>query len=197
MKTLHRIIAVLLLFFIIAHIGNHVAAAFGIKTYNAYLSTVRIIYRHPIVEMFLIILIGLQTMTGFNLVVTSFQRAEKKSLISWLEILSAVVFVLFIVIHLTAIAVTRFYFEMQTDFYWVAEMFRAGPLQPYIMGFHFLGVVAVTTHASIGLKYMFEAMGCEGCGHILAVLFILTGLISAAIAVGAYGGVFQPIALGD
>ena len=195
MKTLHRITAILLLLFILAHIGNHVAAAFGPKTYNSYLATVRIVYRNPIIEPLLITLVGIQMISGFNLIIKSFQRDAKRSLLSWLEFFSAIVFVLFIVIHLSAIAVTRFYFEIQTDFYWVAEMFRAGALQPYIIGFHFLGIMAVTVHSGIGIKYLFDAMGLGKNGRTVAVSIIAVGLGASIIAIAAYSGKLYPIEL--
>ena len=195
MKTLHRIAALLLLLFVLVHIGNHVAAAIGPKTYNAYLATARIVYRNPIVEPLLIALIGAQAITGFSLIIKSFQRDEKRSLASWFEIFSAVGFVIFIIIHLSAIAVTRFYFEVQTDFYWVAEMFRAGALQPFIIGFHFLGIMTVTIHAGIGLKYMFDGIGLGKIGRTAAVTLIVAGFAASVIALSAYSGQFYPIEL--
>ena len=195
MKTLHRIIAIGLLFFVLAHVGNHLVAAIGIREHQAYMSVVRLIYRHPIVEPLLISAIFVQAITGGALIMAAAKRPERRSLLSWLELVSAGIFVIFIVVHLSAIVVTRFYFEMQTDFYWVADLFRESRLQPYIIGFHFLGVVAVMTHAGVGLKYMFEALRLPGFGRLLAMVFIVLGTAIAAIAIAAYSGAFYEIDL--
>lgn len=195
MKTLHRIFAVFLLIFIIVHLGNHAAAAFGIDQFNTYISTVRVYYKHPIVEPTLITLIIAQGFTGVWLTITSFQRPEKRSIISWIELLSAWVFLFFIIIHLTAIAVTRYYFEMQTDFYWAATMMRETRLQPYIIGFHFLGVAAVSIHTGIGVKYLFGAIGAASIGRILGIMLAIAGIAAGTIGIAAYTGVFYPIVL--
>ena len=197
MRTFHRIAAIFLLAFIIAHLGNHVAAALGPKTFNAYLATARAFYRHPVIEPVLIALFFVQAFTGFNLIIGSFHRVVKRSFSAWLELISIVVFVFFIAIHLSAIAVTRFYFEMQTDFYWVAELFRKSTLQPYIIGFHFLGVVAIAIHAGIGLKFTFRSIGLEKEGDWAAIIMIMSGIIVAALAVAAYSGALYSIDLNN
>ena len=197
MRTFHQISAIFLLAFIVTHLGNHIAAAFGPKTFNAYLSAVRPFYRHPVVEPALIALFLIQAFTGSNLIIGSFRRDEKRSLGGWLELFFIVVFTIFIIIHLSAIAVTRFHFEMQTDFYWVAELFRASALQPFILSVHFLGVVAVAVHVGIGLKYMFRSIGLEKPGDWAAMIFIILGVVTATLAVAAYSGALYSIDLNN
>ena len=79
MRAFHRVSAIFLLAFIFVHIGNHVAAAFGIQTYNAYLATARTYYRHAWVEPVLMLLIIFQAVTGFNLLIHSFLEGKKRS----------------------------------------------------------------------------------------------------------------------
>ncbi|NJM35123.1 MAG: hypothetical protein HC850_10920 [Rhodomicrobium sp.] len=120
MKNLHRASALILSVFVAAHIGNHVAGVFGLEVYFRYLTAVRQIYRHPIGEPILIGLIFIQMITGLAITIAAYHRREKRKLLSWVEIVAAWLFFLFITIHLASIAVTRFYFEMETDFLWVA-----------------------------------------------------------------------------
>ena len=53
---------------------------------------------------------------------------------------------------------------MQTDFYWIADMFRESRLRPYIMAFYFLGIASIAVHAGIGVKYLLRALGLNKIG---------------------------------
>jgi len=188
MKNLHRASALVLSVFVAAHIGNHVAGAFGLETYFRYLTAVRQVYRHPIGEPILIGLIIIQMITGLAITVSAFQRRERRKLVSWIEVVAAWLFFLFITIHLASIAVTRFYFEMETDFLWVATMMRPSPLQPFVIAFHFLGIVVVTTHMGIGFRFLLTAIGFRRIGNVVAALIAGAGFIAATIAIVAYTG---------
>lgn len=188
MKNLHRASALILSVFVAAHIGNHVIGVFGLETYFRYLTAVRQIYRHPVGEPILIGLIIIQMVSGLAITVSAFQRRERRKLLSWVEIVAAWLFFLFITIHLASIAVTRFYFEMETDFLWVATMMRPSPLQPYIVAFYFLGIVVVTTHMGIGFRYLLTAIGLRRTGSVVAALIASAGLVAATIAIVVYTG---------
>lgn len=186
MKALHRASALLLSVFVLAHIGNHVAGAFGLETYFKYLTAVRAAYRSPVGEPILISLVAAQMITGLGLMIISFQRPEPRKLLSWIELVAAWLFLLFITTHLASIAVTRFYFELETDFLWVATMMRPSPLQPFVIGFHFLGIVVVMTHMAIGFRYFLSAVGARRLGNYVAILFAVAGLIAAIVSIVAY-----------
>lgn len=188
MKNLHRASALILSVFVLAHVGNHVAGVFGLETYFRYLTAVRQVYRHPIGEPILIGLIIIQMITGLAITVSAFQRRERRKLVSWIEVVAAWLFFLFITIHLASIAVTRFYFEMETDFLWVATMMRPSPLQPFVIAFHFLGIVVVTTHMGIGFRFLLTAIGLRRIGNVVAALIAGAGFIAATIAIGVYTG---------
>jgi len=166
MKSLHRASALMLSVFVLAHIGNHVAGLFGLEVYFRYLTAVRQVYRHPIGEPILIGLIIIQMNTGLAITVSAFQRRERRKLLSWIEIIAGWLFFLFITIHLASIALTRYYFEMETDFLWVATMMRSSPLQPFVIAFHFLGIVVVTTHMGIGFRYLLAAIALPRTGNL-------------------------------
>jgi succinate dehydrogenase/fumarate reductase cytochrome b subunit len=188
MKNLHRASALILSVFVLAHIGNHVVGVFGLEAYFRYLTAVRQIYRHPIGEPILIGLIILQMFTGIAITVRAFQRRERRKLLSWIEIVAAWLFFMFITIHLASIAVTRFYFEMETDFLWVATMMRPSPLQPFVIAFHFLGIVVVTTHMGIGFRFLLTAAGLSRLGNVVAALVAVAGVVAAVIAIAGYTG---------
>lgn len=188
MRNLHRACALILSVFVAAHIGNHVIGVFGLETYFRYLTAVRQVYRHPIGEPILIGLIILQMFTGLAVTASAFQRRERRKLLSWIEIVAAWLFFLFIAIHLASIAVTRFYFEMETDFLWVATMMRPSLLQPFVVAFHFLGIVVVTTHMGIGFRFLLTGVGFSRTGNVVAALIAGAGLVAATIAISVYTG---------
>ncbi|MCB2114068.1 MAG: hypothetical protein R3C42_05350 [Parvularculaceae bacterium] len=190
MKILHRISALLILLFIIAHVANHVSAVFGVETYQAFAATLRKVYRSEIGEPLLIALLGVQLISGAALALASSKREGPRPLLSAVELIAAGLFAAFILIHLTAIAMTRYYFGVQTDFFWIAELFRPGPLRAYIVAFHFIGIVAVMTHVGVGAYYFCRSLGAPAFGRRLGYLFAISGVLSAAVAVAAYSGAF-------
>lgn len=187
-KNLHRASALILSVFVLAHIGNHVAGVFGLEAYFRYLTAVRQIYRHPIGEPILLGLIIIQMITGIAITIAAFQLRERRKFLSWIEIVAAWLFFLFITIHLASIAVTRFYFELETDFLWVATMMRPGTLQPYVIAFHFLGIVVVTAHMGIGFRYLLTAVGLRRTGNVVAAVIAAAGVVAATIAIIVYTG---------
>lgn len=194
MRTLHRLSAVVLVIFVVAHIGNHIAAAFGVEAHRTVNAFLRRIYRHPIGEPTLIGLIALQIGTGVNLFIASARRNDGSGVQSLAELLSLLAFLAFIFVHLAAVAVVRYFEQEQTDFYWISElMSRKTPLQPYIVAFHFLGAAAVSFHAGLGLKYMFKSFGLTRTGHALMIAIILFGVAGGAISVAAYAGLFSSV----
>ena len=190
MKTIHRIGALVLLIFVFAHIANHVAGFFGIEAHQAFAGAIRKIYRNPIGEPFLIALLGIQLTTGASLALASAKRERPRSIASAIELIAAGLFAAFILIHLTAVAMSRYYFGVQTDFFWIADLFRPGPMRIYIIAFHYVGIVAVMTHAGFGVAYFCESIGAPKLGRRIRTLIVTIGIIAGALSVAAYGGIF-------
>ncbi|MGV6801259.1 MAG: hypothetical protein ACWA5L_04990 [bacterium] len=195
MKLLHRLCAIIILLFVVAHLSGHAIAAKGIAEYHNYLGMVRLFYRHPVYEIILIVVIFIQFLSGLFLTIHSFSRPEKRKLLSWIELIAAGLFVVFIIIHLTAIVVTRYYFEIETDFYWVASLMGPSKLQYYIVAFHFIGALAVLIHIAVGLTYLFQALNIPRLGRHLAIVFIASGTLAVILGLLAFMGVFYPIDL--
>lgn len=184
-KNVHRISAIFLIVFVIAHLGNHLVAAWGPTAFGDYLSIVRSAYRRPYVEAAIIILLIVQAASGLSLAV---RRTEPRNAVSWIELISALIFLPFIIVHLAAVAVTRYFFQIDTDFYWVAEMMKDTPARPYIIAFHALGVIAVTVHIGAGLNYLAKAIGAPAIGPTIMRGCIGFGLLVSAAGLAGYAG---------
>lgn len=194
-RNTHRAGALVIFAFIVAHFGNHLVAALGPQAHQDYLSLVRLAYRHPIAEPALIVFLLAQASTGLWLAGDTFRRAERPTLLARLEIVAAILFAAFILIHLTSIWFSRAYLGMDTNFYWMASLMRASPAQGGIVAFHVLGVLAVSFHAGIGAYYFASAFGAQAFGRALRALIILFGGTVAVVAAAAYSGALFPIEL--
>ncbi|NJM35124.1 MAG: hypothetical protein HC850_10925 [Rhodomicrobium sp.] len=67
-------------------------------------------------------------------------------------------------------------------------MMRPSPLQPFVIAFHFLGIVVVTMHMGIGFRYFLVAIGLPRTGNVIAALIAGAGFVAATIAIIAYTG---------
>ena len=193
LKFTHRIAAFALTCFVFVHVGHHVSAAFGIDVHRAYGDVVLPYYQHPYAEPALIVVLFLQAVTGVGLAMESAKRLERRSISSWVELIAGFYFFVFISIHLAAVFVTRYHYGGQTDFFWAAELMKDSAMTPVMIGFHFLGVVAIFIHLGLGLKYFGEAVGAAKAGRELAWTIIAIGVAAAAVGVAAYSGVFFSI----
>ncbi len=54
MRTIHKFNAIVLALFLAIHLATHLSGIFGIATYNSVQAAFRIVYRQPVIEVFLL-----------------------------------------------------------------------------------------------------------------------------------------------
>lgn len=188
LKFLHRFGAVLILSFVLVHLTHHIVALAGADAHRAFSDLLRPIYRHQFIEPALLGFFALQATTGIGLAMASARRLEARSLASWIELISAFYFLIFISVHLAAVFFTRLHLYGQTDYYWVTDLFAASPLQPVVIGFHVLGAISVAVHAGVGLRYFFQGLGAANVDRAVMSMMTAFGLLAGVVAAFAYGG---------
>jgi succinate dehydrogenase/fumarate reductase cytochrome b subunit len=188
----HKISALILFAFIIAHIFNHLSGFYGIETYNSVQKILRRVYRFPPVEIFLLLLISWQSILGLTLLIQSLRRGRPKGFWAWTQILSGGFFFVFIVEHLIALLMARLVFRLDTNFYWPASVMSGPPYTYYFIPYYFLGIFALLTHIGIGLRYWAIDAGRPVLGNGIGIGFMLMGaVIGAAIIPILTGALFQ------
>jgi succinate dehydrogenase/fumarate reductase cytochrome b subunit len=153
-RNIHRITGLGLALFIILHMGTHLAGLWGIDAYNAAQSFTRQIYRNPLVEPALLIAFAAQIVLGIALISRNFRR---KLSMKWprVQVISGLLFLLFISQHLTAMSLARWVDGLDTNFYWPASVMNGPPFHWYFGPYYFVGVTAMGVHLGCALRLWF------------------------------------------
>ena len=200
MRKFHKINALILMAFAVLHIGNHMFLVAGRETYNHVQDLVNNIYRLPVVEPLLIMSISMQVFVGLVLIVRSLRQKPKRKFWKrgfWekLQIISGLVFAWFVVEHLWALGLVRWFTDLHTTFYWPASVMNDAPFVYYFAPYYFFGVLALCTHIGIGLRYWAVDAGKPKLGERLGFGAIGIGIICGIVIVLSLTGRFYDITL--
>lgn len=187
-RAYHRTSAVLLLLFVGAHIGNHIAAAGGQYEHQLVMATLRRVYRHPLVEPLLLLLFLAQAGTGATLVIKGWRG--RRGRVAWLQALSGLYLAGFLFLHVVSVLTGRLVLGLDTDFRFAAAGFHVPGWPWFFAPYYFLAVVALFAHLGCAL-YWAAGGAARGRARVaLAGMIALGGaaggLIVAALAGGLY-----------
>ncbi len=187
LRSLHRFAGLTLAVFIGIHLGNHVCALWGIEAHIRVMEYARLVYRNPFIETLLVTAICLQIPSGILLVRRKGWRglpfAEKA------QVASGAYLSFFLVAHLSAVLAGRYYFHLDTNFYFGALVLLS-VVRWFFVVYYALSVIAVFTHiASIHYQKMLgkispqraqiQAFGIVGVGAVcvIAILLAFSGVL--------------------
>jgi succinate dehydrogenase/fumarate reductase cytochrome b subunit len=162
--------------FVIAHLTNHLAAAWGGgERHIAMMAVLRTVYRAAPVETVLLTAVAFQALSGLLLLRPHVERAR-----SWwttAQTASGAYLAVFFLSHLTAALRARWLRGIDTNWRWLtADSMLTDPWSARLAPYYFLAVVAFGVHAGIGLRYVLCARGWAPAQANLA------GLVPPAVA---------------
>jgi hypothetical protein len=150
LRRFHRTSAALILIFATAHLLNHTFAIFSVPTHSAVLGVLRVVYRQPVIEVFLFAAILLQIGSGGALVWHTHLRRPSAS--NNVQALSGLYLAMFFLAHVSAALLARP--QTDTNFVWAAG--RGGLLASrgltYLLPYYLLGVAALLAHVGQFLR---------------------------------------------
>ncbi len=200
MRKIHKFNAFILIVFVCLHITNHLFLLAGKDTYDRVQDVFNNLYRLPILEPLLIAVISSQVGIGLILVIRSLRQKPKRKFWKrdfWekLQLISGLVFIWFIVEHLLALGMVRWFTDLETTFYWPASVMNGAPFVYYFVPYYFFGVLAMITHIGIGFRYWALDAGKSKLADWLGYGAIAIGSICGAVIVLSLTGVFYDITL--
>jgi succinate dehydrogenase/fumarate reductase cytochrome b subunit len=177
LHTLHRTSAIFVGAFACLHVANHLASLAGIPSHIAFMEVARKLYRQPTVEFPLLLCVAFQVSSGLWLVIRGWK--QRHGAVAWLQAISGVVLVFFLLVHVGAVLYGRTVLNLDTNFYFAAAGFHVPPNQFFFAPYYFLAVLALFTH-----------MGCAAywCLHTApprtrAVAIVLPMVVGGAVSV--------------
>ncbi|GAB2679445.1 hypothetical protein GCM10027036_36880 [Flavihumibacter cheonanensis] len=155
MKTrqVHFFSGILLALFVGIHLFNHFISIVGIDRHIELMDSLRKFYRHPVIEIILLVAVVFQILSGHQL----FRRKDsrKATFFDKLHLYSGLYLAIFLVIHVSAVLVGRFYLKLDTNFYFGAAGINSFPVNLFFIPYYALAILSFFGHlAAIHSKKM-------------------------------------------
>ncbi len=150
----HRISAMVLALFGVAHVGNHLAAVGSLQAHVAVQNILRSVYRQPAIEALIVTAALLQVATGW--VIVSRVRLQRSNGLRNLQILAGAFLGMFFLSHLTGVFSGRLQ-NTDTTFAWAtggAHGLLLSMRSPSFLPYYSLAVFAFCIHAAIASRWM-------------------------------------------
>lgn len=139
--------------FISMHLFNHGMSIFGAQSHIEWNNIFRLFYRNIIVEAVLLMSIGFQIISGIQLFLR--KRKIAKKFFEKLQIWSGLYLAYFFIIHLTAVMIGRFVYNLDTNFYFGVEGLNRYPYNLFFVPYYSLAIFSFFAHiASIHAQKM-------------------------------------------
>lgn len=190
-RTIHRTSGPLLLLFVAAHLGNHLAALWGVEMHGAVMRALRTIYRHPLVEPLLLLAVVVQVTTGLIQVTRGWRTRSGR--VAWLQASSGLAIVTFLSIHVSAVLVGRAS-GLDTGFHFAAAGMHAG-LAGFFIPYYFIAVAALFAHLGCAAYWWLTGRGREAAAGRALGAMIVTGVLVASLLVTLLAGGIVPVAI--
>jgi succinate dehydrogenase/fumarate reductase cytochrome b subunit len=192
LQQLHRIAGLTLALFIGIHLANHLVAVFSIDAHIAFMHYARLIYRNPVSEVFLLCAIAVQVPSGIILI----RRKKWRGVpfVQKAQIVSGLYLAFFLVAHVFAVMMARYYFRLDTNFYFASSVLFSVVWWYYVV-YYGLSIVAVFTHiASIHYQKILSKTSPKAA-QMQGFLISGVGVVCAMIILLAFSGKFYAISI--
>lgn len=186
-ERLHRITGLLILFFIVSHLAVHLTALISV---DAHLTTLKIVqqsYRNQVIEPLLIIALFTQVGLGLKLGWARW-RSTRGLTFEKLQLVSGFYLAFFILNHTGSAFLTRYGFDLETNFYWASGTLNHSILRWFFYPYYALAILATFAHVAAAIRYHAKS-------EIGARVTLLLGVIVSALILGAFGGWLYPITI--
>lgn len=193
MERVHKVSAGVVFAFLCLHFANHFVGLLGVAAHAQFMDAARLVYRHPVVEMAVLLAFVVQILTGIPLIVEIWTR--RKDVVHQLQALSGLILVIFILAHVGWITVARMVFNLDTNFAFAAAAF-APPLTYAAYGFYGAGVFALFAHFGCILYDIFKKTS-KPVGWLFLIAALAGGGYLTWLLLMMYAGHLYPVAIPD
>lgn len=185
----HRTTALLVSAFLILHICNHVVGLTGQQAHIAFMAAARHIYRIPLVEAGVLVLLGAQVASG---IVLGYRRWKARDgVVAWLQMISGGYLAFFLLNHVAAVFYGRAVLGLDTDFRFAAAGFHVQPWAWFFAPYYGLALWALFTHLGCALHWRLEALAPRTRGSVLVAISLSGGVLGTLIVLSLAGALFD------
>ncbi|PKF73541.1 hypothetical protein [Chryseobacterium sp. PMSZPI] len=152
-KSLHYFSGLTISIFVGLHLFNHLCSIFSIDQHLEMMKVFRKIYRNTACESLLLLTVIIQIISGLSL----FRNLRKTATGNFekLQIWSGLYLAFFLIIHVSAVLMGRFYLHLDTNFYFGAAGINTFPINLFFIPYYTLAIFSFFGHiAAIHYKKM-------------------------------------------
>lgn len=194
LRMLHRFSALIVGLFLVLHLANHFVGLFGQQQHIEFMQAVRVLYRYPMVEVLLLVLLVWQACSGLVLLARRWKARD--GVIAWLQIVSGAYLLAFLINHVGAVLYGRFALGLDTDFRFAAAGFHVGSLGVFFAPYYALAILALFTHVGCAVYWSIGSTSGVLRKSVLGA-FMLVGAAAGLLVVLALMGVLYVVDIPD
>ena len=146
LKKIHYISGLTITVFIGLHLFNHFVSVFGADVHIELMNKLRTVYRNILVESILLITVFIQVISGLKLF-----SSKRKSINKYhekLQIWTGLYLAFFLIIHVSAVMIGRYFLNVDTNFYFGVAGLNAFPLNLFFIPYYGFAIIAFFGHVS-------------------------------------------------
>ncbi len=189
-RYLHRLSAIVVTGFAVAHIVNHLAGAASPAAHIAIMALLRKVYRAPVVEPGLLAALAFQICTGLFLLIR--HARTRRGFIAWLQAGTGAYIALFLIIHVAAILAGRSVLHLDTNIYYAAAGLRVSPYRYFFIPYYSLAIPALFTHLACAAWWRFPASPAT-VRHMIVLVPAALGIGLSVIVILGLAGALGPM----
>lgn len=193
MERLHKVSAGFIFAFICLHFANHLVGLQGQGAHQQFLEAARLVYRHPIVELVLLMAFVIQIITGIALAREIWAR--KKDFIHQLQAASGAYMAFFIVVHVGGVFMGRLVFNLDTNFDFAAVTLTK-PWVYFFLPYYGLAIMAIFTHIGCICYDIFKKSNIRLAWACLVVAVGIGAYVTYLILM-MYSGRLYPVTIAE
>lgn len=146
LKMLHFFSGVTISIFVGLHLVNHAYALLGAKAHIELMTHLRLIYRNTLAETLLLLAVGLQIFSGIRLFLQ--KRKLVVAFFDTLQIWTGLYLGVFLLFHIIAIFVGRYFLELDTNIYFGVAGLNSFPFNLFFIPYYGLAIISFFGHLS-------------------------------------------------
>ncbi len=195
MKKIHYYSGVFLSIFIVLHFTNHLFSLISPERHIEIMELVRPLYQNIIIEPLLFLSCIVQIVAGVSLV--KHKRKNVANGFDRLHIYSGIYLGFFLLVHPTAILAGRYYFNVDTNFWFGAMVVNISPLYFFYVPYYFLGIFSFFTHVACIHRKRVTQLEWKVNADQHAKIILGIGVIVGLLILAGFTNFFQGLTIPD
>eukprot|EP01132_Coremiostelium_polycephalum_P005119 gene5119-6372_t len=178
-QSVHFFSGLTLAVFIGFHLFNQLYSIYGPAAHIELMTSLRKVYRNPIIETVLLLSVVTQVVSGIRL---AYYKRYLNTTVKKVQVYSGLYLAFFLIVHVAAVLAGRYALHLDTNFYFAATAINYVP--KIFIPYYFTAVVCVALHFA-SMNYL------KLRSKLVAYTIVFSGLVMAYYIISGYTDNFK------